>query len=393
MLHDVVHPPDQPPMEQASSPLSAQILEFCESELFQETIQNSDVASASNCCYEEQSSYAKDLSFPHEMIKYPASVSTTAPATDNGNCNFGTVLDEKLIENDISLPLDFSNLPQYPFSNQDQFDLSLLQNNLSLTNNGPIPQYSHTNDQTNVLSMMGPIVCEDDCLSSMQPSKCMLTNNSSSHNDCFLDHPYLPLTNTNPLLSVESCSIFNGNMLLPNEIQTHDLDFQGDSASIVCQDPLSRPYNSTELQALSNDSQHLVNNGSSSCNPALAPPEITSLESETFRVANKLTSEERKEKINRYMKKRHERNFSKKIKYACRKTLADSRPRVRGRFAKNDEFGEHHIRNPHEEDTEEDVKSMHVVVKEEDKLDASDIFAHISGMNSFRCNYPIQSWI
>lgn len=85
------------------------------------------------------------------------------------------------------------------------------------------------------------------------------------------------------------------------------------------------------------------------------------------------------------MKKRNERNFSKKIKvhnshlsytfvyhfltlnfnflqYACRKTLADSRPRVRGRFAKNDEFGEHHRStcNTHEEDTDEDVKTVQV---------------------------------
>lgn len=28
------------------------------------------------------------------------------------------------------------------------------------------------------------------------------------------------------------------------------------------------------------------------------------------------------------------------MQYACRKTLADSRPRVRGRFAKNDELGD-----------------------------------------------------
>lgn len=77
---------------------------------------------------------------------------------------------------------------------------------------------------------------------------------------------------------------------------------------------------------------------------------------------------ERKRSI-RYIKKRNERNFSKKIKvplsisieqylcmdilitnsavlthnkmqYACRKTLADSRPRVRGMFAKNDELCE-----------------------------------------------------
>lgn len=39
----------------------------------------------------------------------------------------------------------------------------------------------------------------------------------------------------------------------------------------------------------------------------------------------------------RYRQKRHERNFNKRIKYMCRKTLADSRPRVRGRFARNDD--------------------------------------------------------
>lgn len=49
------------------------------------------------------------------------------------------------------------------------------------------------------------------------------------------------------------------------------------------------------------------------------------------------SAEERKEKIERYRVKRHQRNFSKKITYACRKTLADSRPRVKGRFARNGE--------------------------------------------------------
>ncbi|MCL7024636.1 hypothetical protein MKW94_021363 [Papaver nudicaule] len=52
------------------------------------------------------------------------------------------------------------------------------------------------------------------------------------------------------------------------------------------------------------------------------------------------TAEERKERIERYRSKRNQRNFTKKIKYACRKTLADSRPRIRGRFARNDETGE-----------------------------------------------------
>ncbi|KAI4382354.1 hypothetical protein MLD38_008328 [Melastoma candidum] len=48
--------------------------------------------------------------------------------------------------------------------------------------------------------------------------------------------------------------------------------------------------------------------------------------------------EEKKERIERYRSKRTQRNFNKKIKYACRKTLADSRPRIRGRFARNDEI-------------------------------------------------------
>ncbi|KAK6947259.1 CCT domain [Dillenia turbinata] len=48
--------------------------------------------------------------------------------------------------------------------------------------------------------------------------------------------------------------------------------------------------------------------------------------------------EERKDRILRYLKKRNQRNFNKTIKYACRKTLADRRVRVRGRFARNNEL-------------------------------------------------------
>ncbi|XP_057954571.1 two-component response regulator-like APRR1 [Malania oleifera] len=55
------------------------------------------------------------------------------------------------------------------------------------------------------------------------------------------------------------------------------------------------------------------------------------------RVACRYSPEEKKERIERYRSKRNQRNFNKKIKYVCRKTLADSRPRIRGRFARNDE--------------------------------------------------------
>ncbi|KAJ0042887.1 hypothetical protein Pint_17731 [Pistacia integerrima] len=50
--------------------------------------------------------------------------------------------------------------------------------------------------------------------------------------------------------------------------------------------------------------------------------------------------EERKDRILRYLKKKNQRNFNKTIKYACRKTLADRRVRVRGRFARNSELCE-----------------------------------------------------
>lgn len=50
------------------------------------------------------------------------------------------------------------------------------------------------------------------------------------------------------------------------------------------------------------------------------------------------TVEERKERLHRYRKKRSNRNFGKKIKYACRKSLADNQPRFRGRFVPKTEI-------------------------------------------------------
>ncbi|XP_020584948.1 zinc finger protein CONSTANS-LIKE 6-like [Phalaenopsis equestris] len=59
------------------------------------------------------------------------------------------------------------------------------------------------------------------------------------------------------------------------------------------------------------------------------------LELRDLKIEEKLI-ENRKEKIDRYMRKKTRRNFGRKIKYACRKALADSQPRVRGRFAKSE---------------------------------------------------------
>ncbi|XP_042465712.1 uncharacterized protein LOC122048169 isoform X2 [Zingiber officinale] len=50
-----------------------------------------------------------------------------------------------------------------------------------------------------------------------------------------------------------------------------------------------------------------------------------------------LKTEQRQQKLSRYREKKCKRNFGRKIKYVCRKALADSQPRVRGRFAKTEE--------------------------------------------------------
>ncbi|CAN6887235.1 unnamed protein product [Brassica oleracea] len=74
--------------------------------------------------------------------------------------------------------------------------------------------------------------------------------------------------------------------------------------------------------------------------------------------------EERKERIMRYLKKKNQRNFNKTIKYVCRKTLADRRVRVRGRFARNNDTCEQqsHMSKTHNNNSE----------KEEDIFSGSD---------------------
>ncbi|XAR48931.1 hypothetical protein NMG60_11031922 [Bertholletia excelsa] len=384
MLQDVVNPPEQLPIEEISSPLSAQIFDFCDPELFQETLQNSEVASNSNCCYEENSSYAPNLSFDPGDINKSSDTShknyPQNPVESSTNNNLSAIFDspEDQIDNDISASIDYSSfLP----NQQDQLNL------FSLQSYG-IPEYSSP-DQNAIVPFMGPqmaSIFEDECLTLVPPY--MRLNTLSSSPPC----SFLESANIGAYLEGNS-GIFNGSasMYVGNELQSKELDYQGDNNSgIFCSEALPSIFNSNEMQSIgSESSQHVVTGGGGGSSTPLAS-DVPSLEDSAFKVG-KLSVEERKIKIHRYIKKRNERNFSKKIKYACRKTLADSRPRVRGRFAKNDELGEA-VRaacSNHSDDTDED--SLHVAVKEEDMLDSSDIFSHISRVNSF--DYPIQSWI
>jgi uncharacterized membrane protein YgcG len=50
--------------------------------------------------------------------------------------------------------------------------------------------------------------------------------------------------------------------------------------------------------------------------------------------ASATCAERRAEAIARFLKKRKERNFDKKVRYASRKRLAEARPRVKGQFVR-----------------------------------------------------------
>ncbi|XP_058111002.1 two-component response regulator-like APRR5 [Magnolia sinica] len=98
-----------------------------------------------------------------------------------------------------------------------------------------------------------------------------------------------------------------------------------------CDESMRRVFSTGDLQ-LVNNFQH--NRRSES------PLGHENCSHESVTKVGRYSPEERRERIERYRSKRNQRNFHKKIKYACRKTLADSRPRVRGRFARNEETGE-----------------------------------------------------
>lgn len=426
MLQKVIQ--QQQEQDEISSQISAQIFEFCDPELFQETLQNSEVTSSSNCCYDENSSYATNLSLHQDLeSKFStyqdnngntdttiaptptttstttttsstntttASTNTTTNATNNNSGNLSIIFDsQEEIDNDISASIDFSPSPPFsvhPFllTQQDQFDFSSVPTQIPLADSVVEGFSQYPADPVPSL-MPAPLssVFEEDCLSSV-PSYVPL--NPSSPSCSFLGPTmgaYMPAGTMNAAaFSADSTGIFTSSILMASELQPQDLEYQGDNGGIFCPESLQRGFNPEDLQVLSAESQQLMSGAGNST----LPTEIPMAEDPNFKVG-KLSVEERKEKIHRYMKKRNERNFTKKIKYACRKTLADSRPRVRGRFAKNDDFGENHRPSGSNHDDYEDDEV--VVKEEEDMVDSSDIFAHISGVNSFKCSYPIQSWI
>ncbi|KAL0697293.1 hypothetical protein Bca4012_053415 [Brassica carinata] len=388
MSQDVISSHEQLSMDEITSPLTAQIVDFCDPQFFQETFnQTSEVTSASNCCgYVEHNINNDGSNQDHEDNKNNNN--------NNDNGDLSIIFDSQDdFDNDITASIDFSSSIQFPASDQlqDQFDFTGVQ-----LHQPPNILYSSSSCDP----LPPPLsVFEDDCLSSV-PSYNLGSLNPTSPSCSFLSNPGLPtymsvtgnMMNTG--LATERSGFYPGSIHFGSDFKpSHDqlMEIQADASGMFFPDsvkPIFNPENH-HLQTIDcgENQNHQV------ATPVLPQlgTDITGLDDGSVNKVAKLTAEQRKEKIHRYMKKRNERNFSKKIKYACRKTLADSRPRVRGRFAKNDELCEpnRHGSSSHHEEDDDDVG-----VKEEEQLvDSSDIFSHISGVNSFKCSYPIQSWI
>ncbi|XP_019235020.1 PREDICTED: zinc finger protein HD1-like isoform X2 [Nicotiana attenuata] len=404
MLQDMMlHPQEhQLSYEEMPSPLSDQILNFCESELFPE-IQNSEVASSSNgCCYDEQSSYSTNLDlnkFQSTSEKNDETITTSTKAatsttdnnsnnnddnnnnSNNNNNSFSIIFDtQEEIENDIATSIDFTpstnfNIPDHFLQQQDeQFDVNNLNNHHSPVTDvisGPLSHQYHQ-DHPPIVPLMGPPLGHlyaEESLSSIPPYMRVVTSSPS----CSLLDPIMA-NYPSEASAIFAAAAANSALFYGSQLPNQELEFQEGNSRIFCPDTLPRIYNcSIELQAISNESQHLVS--AVGCSNPLAA-EVTTFEDPSYNETGRCSVKDRREKIHRYMKKRNERNFSKKIKYACRKTLADSRPRVRGRFARNDEFGEaaskaNSYGNHEEETSDQDVKFNSIIYQDPNMVAAS----------------------
>ncbi|XP_058209281.1 uncharacterized protein LOC131322123 isoform X4 [Rhododendron vialii] len=343
MLWNVVNPPKNLPAEDISGLSTAQTLELCDPEvlLFHDPLQNSEVTSTSNCCQEDTGHFFKTTDKNGTEI--------TAATTD------GCSLPELIFDNDIYVSTDFalsSFIPPIFPNNYQEDQLSLLDQSQSLSQEAAVvnglPAYPPDDHFAPIVrpgpTILMPSLLKEGCLSLM-PANSYIRLSSFLGSANTVVGPYLPCNLSSAVLSDDNSGIFNGSTdyVGTRLVQNQDLEvLQGDNGGIFSSDPLPGIYDSSGPLPGIYDSSTV-------------------------------------------------------LQYACRKALADRRPRVRGRFARNDEFVCHETprgsyNGNNEEDTDEN--SIQVVAEEDGTVDSSNFFAHLGGVDSFKCNHPTQStWI
>ncbi|XP_039139334.1 uncharacterized protein LOC120276720 isoform X1 [Dioscorea cayenensis subsp. rotundata] len=372
--------------EGISSPIATEILSLCDdAELFPETLRSSDVSSCSGGADCSGSASGSGAGGTGSLCCYDDTfASTFSPFSSMNASSLSALLETEQPNDQCPASSAFAVLP-YIGDQQDPLDQIMLSEAM---NSGCYSSSFCSDTVAPPMQLQGlPSVYEDDCL---PPLPLAYVGLDAPPSCAFLD-PGIGsyyAGNTGMQMPGDAHSFYSGGVMAGSgparsssqEMVEYQRTAEGDGVGLFGPEPIQQVFNSGEMQPIA-DNQH--------ARPTLPATDISVLDDSTFKVG-RLSVEERKEKIHRYMKKRNERNFSKKIKYACRKTLADSRPRVRGRFAKNDELGEARRPNSTHHEYEDDEEIM---VKEEDMFDSADILAHISGVNSFKYNYTIESWI
>ncbi|PSS32308.1 Zinc finger protein [Actinidia chinensis var. chinensis] len=116
--------------------------------------------------------------------------------------------------------------------------------------------------------------------------------------------------------SVSSGCLSSREWIRGDPMRLNFLDFPGMDLSTDY--GMRRAYSEGDIKLLGNGNVSLIQS------PLGMPPFIGNC------------TEDRRQKLSRYRNKKLKRNFGRKIKYACRKALADSQPRIRGRFAKTE---------------------------------------------------------
>lgn len=146
--------------------------------------------------------------------------------------------------------------PFAPSQQEQHFDFSSVQQNqVQLTASSVVEGFSHSQYPPDpVEPLMGaplPPVFEEDCITSV-PSYMPLNPSSPS---CAYLGPgmaaYMPPPGAlNTALSAESCGLYGGNILLGPEIQTQELEYQGENGRLYCTDSIQRVFNPPDLQVL-----------------------------------------------------------------------------------------------------------------------------------------------
>ncbi|KAJ1298869.1 hypothetical protein BS78_01G486700 [Paspalum vaginatum] len=370
-----------------SSPIAAHILDFCDDGLGDDlfaavTATSGPFPAASDDVSSSTTTTPPVCSYSDETPAAAATAYSPLPSFDS------TLT--ALLEQEQQHDLDPDLLPQID-------SLSQVEYYPPVTEEASIEQFSQMELPESIAEQVPPMQ-----ISSSAPVLMPLT---SDYDECFtaalaggfmgLDGMYQQTGAILPSCNAEAPqrgffnSATSNNMVMMGEYQKM-MEGEGLTRTYSDTDSMQGTFNTNAEMQVGGNNQNLVNGGNGNPNPTTLPPtELSGLEDSTFKVV-RLSPEERKEKIHRYIKKRNERNFSKKIKYACRKTLADSRPRVRGRFAKNDELCEAAQSSSQHHQHYEQTDGM-----KEDMLDTSDIIAHLSGLNSYSYKYKctIESWM